>query len=99
MHNSNSDLSAQGDPLRGKVPQSFSMMARADPLLIVLLFSKECGYESTRPENAASRRSGCTVVNVAIPTLQATFHASVVDVQRVVESYGISLSALILAES
>jgi EmrB/QacA subfamily drug resistance transporter len=38
-----------------------------------------------------------TVVNVAIPTLQATFHASVVDVQWVVESYGIFLSALILA--
>jgi hypothetical protein len=29
------------------------MMARADPLLIVLLFSKECGYESTRPEKRA----------------------------------------------
>jgi MFS family permease len=38
-----------------------------------------------------------TVVNVAIPTLQATFHASVVDVQWVVESYGILLAALILA--
>jgi EmrB/QacA subfamily drug resistance transporter len=38
-----------------------------------------------------------TVVNVAVPTLQATFHASVVDVQWVVESYGILLSALILA--
>jgi EmrB/QacA subfamily drug resistance transporter len=38
-----------------------------------------------------------TVVNVAIPTLQVTFHASVVDVQWVVESYGIFLSALILA--
>src|SRR5215470_6337358 len=38
-----------------------------------------------------------TVVNVAIPTLQATFHASVVDVQWVVESYGIFLSSLILA--
>jgi EmrB/QacA subfamily drug resistance transporter len=38
-----------------------------------------------------------TVVNVALPTLQATFHASVVDVQWVVESYGIFLSALILA--
>jgi len=38
-----------------------------------------------------------TVVNVAIPTLQATFHAGVVDVQWVVESYGIFLSALILA--
>jgi EmrB/QacA subfamily drug resistance transporter len=38
-----------------------------------------------------------TVVNVAVPTLQATFHASVVDVQWVVESYGIFLSALILA--
>jgi EmrB/QacA subfamily drug resistance transporter len=38
-----------------------------------------------------------TVVNVAVPTLQATFHASVVDVQWVVESYGIFLAALILA--
>lgn len=38
-----------------------------------------------------------TVVNVALPTLQATFHASVVDVQWVVESYGIFPSALILA--
>jgi len=38
-----------------------------------------------------------TVVNVAIPALQATFHASVVDVQWVVESYGIFLSSLILA--
>jgi EmrB/QacA subfamily drug resistance transporter len=37
-----------------------------------------------------------TVVNVALPTLQTTFHASVVDVQWVVESYGILLSALIL---
>ena len=38
-----------------------------------------------------------TVVNVAVPTLQATFHASVVDVQWVVASYGIFLSSLILA--
>jgi EmrB/QacA subfamily drug resistance transporter len=38
-----------------------------------------------------------TVVNVALPALQGTFHASVVDVQWVVESYGIFLSALILA--
>ena len=38
-----------------------------------------------------------TVVNVAVPTLQAAFHASVVDVQWVIESYGIFLSSLILA--
>ena len=38
-----------------------------------------------------------TVVNVAVPALQATFHASVIDVQWVVESYGIFLSSLILA--
>jgi EmrB/QacA subfamily drug resistance transporter len=38
-----------------------------------------------------------TVVNVAIPTLQKAFHADVVDVQWVVESYGLFLSALILA--
>jgi EmrB/QacA subfamily drug resistance transporter len=37
-----------------------------------------------------------TVVNVAVSALQATFHASVVDVQWVVESYGIFLSSLIL---
>jgi EmrB/QacA subfamily drug resistance transporter len=37
-----------------------------------------------------------TVVNVALPALQATFHASVVDVQWVVESYGLFLAALIL---
>ena len=38
-----------------------------------------------------------TVVNVAIPTLQVAFHATVVDVQWVVESYGLLLSVLILA--
>src|ERR1700730_9620415 len=37
-----------------------------------------------------------TVVNVALPALQASFHASVVDVQWVVESYGLFLAALIL---
>src|SRR5260370_15258570 len=38
-----------------------------------------------------------TVVNVAVPALQTTFHATVVDVQWVVEAYGIFLSSLILA--
>src|SRR5216684_1225973 len=38
-----------------------------------------------------------TVVNVALPVLQTTFHATVVDVQWVVESYGLFLSSLILA--
>jgi MFS family permease len=38
-----------------------------------------------------------TVVNVAAPKLQSAFHASVVDVQWVIESYGVFLSALILA--
>lgn len=37
-----------------------------------------------------------TVVNVALPALQSDLHASVVDVQWVVESYGLFLSALIL---
>ena len=37
-----------------------------------------------------------TVVNVALPALQATFHATVVDVQWVVEAYGLFLGALIL---
>jgi EmrB/QacA subfamily drug resistance transporter len=38
-----------------------------------------------------------TIVNIAAPKFQSTFHASVVDVQWVIESYGIFLSALILA--
>src|SRR6202795_108710 len=37
-----------------------------------------------------------TVVNVALPALQNSFHATVVDVQWVVESYGLLLAALIL---
>src|ERR1700730_5947036 len=37
-----------------------------------------------------------TVVNVALPTVQANFHATLVDVQWVVESYGLFLGALIL---
>jgi EmrB/QacA subfamily drug resistance transporter len=37
-----------------------------------------------------------TVVNVALPALQTTFGASVVGVQWVVESYGLTLAALIL---
>jgi EmrB/QacA subfamily drug resistance transporter len=38
-----------------------------------------------------------TVVNVALPAIQSGFHATVVDVQWVVESYGLFLGALILA--
>ena len=37
-----------------------------------------------------------TVVNVALPAIQTNFHATVVDVQWVVESYGLFLAALIL---
>jgi EmrB/QacA subfamily drug resistance transporter len=37
-----------------------------------------------------------TVVNVALPALQSSFHATLTDVQWVVESYGLFLSALIL---
>src|SRR2546422_3768160 len=37
-----------------------------------------------------------TVVNVALPALQASFRATVVDVQWVVESYGLFLGALVL---
>jgi EmrB/QacA subfamily drug resistance transporter len=37
-----------------------------------------------------------TVVNVALPALQATFQATVVDLQWVIESYGVLLAALIL---
>ena len=37
-----------------------------------------------------------TVVNVALPALQASLHASVIDVQWVVEAYALLLSALLL---
>jgi EmrB/QacA subfamily drug resistance transporter len=37
-----------------------------------------------------------TAVNVALPALQSNLHANVVDVQWVIESYGLFLSALIL---
>jgi EmrB/QacA subfamily drug resistance transporter len=37
-----------------------------------------------------------TVVNVALPAIQANFHATVVGVQWVVEAYGLFLGALIL---
>src|SRR6202050_1149769 len=37
-----------------------------------------------------------TVVNIALPALQANLHATVVGVQWVVESYGLFLGALIL---
>jgi MFS family permease len=37
-----------------------------------------------------------TVVNVALPSIQASFHATVVEVQWGVESYGLFLGALIL---
>ncbi len=37
-----------------------------------------------------------TVVNVALPAIQASFHATVVDLQWVIESYGLFLGALIL---
>ena len=37
-----------------------------------------------------------TVVNVALPALQSSLHATVVGVQWVVESYGLFLAALIL---
>jgi EmrB/QacA subfamily drug resistance transporter len=37
-----------------------------------------------------------TVVNVALPALQSSLHATVVDVEWVIESYGLLLSALIL---
>ena len=37
-----------------------------------------------------------TVVNVALPAIQAGLHATIVDVQWVVESYGLFLGALIL---
>ena len=37
-----------------------------------------------------------TVVNVALPALQFAFHASISDVQWVVESYALMLAALLL---
>src|SRR5262249_19568900 len=38
-----------------------------------------------------------TVVNVALPALQAQFNAPVIDVQWIIESYALLLAALLLA--
>src|SRR5258706_14739991 len=38
-----------------------------------------------------------TVVNVALPALQADLHATITDVQWVIEAYALFLGALILA--
>ena len=38
-----------------------------------------------------------TVVNVALPAMQSALHATIHDVQWVVESYALLLSALLLA--
>src|SRR6476620_9156292 len=38
-----------------------------------------------------------TVVNVALPAIQSNFHTTLINVQWVVESYGLFLAALILA--
>src|ERR1700761_1690390 len=38
----------------------------------------------------------CTVVNVALPALQSTFHATAIDVQWIIESYALFLAALLL---
>ena len=61
-----------------------------------------CSYEA-RPWILAATILGSslafidsTVVNVALPAIQANFHATVVDVQWVVECYGLFLAALIL---
>ena len=37
-----------------------------------------------------------TIVNVAAPRFQSAFHATVIDVQWMIESYGLFLSSLIL---
>lgn len=59
--------------------------------------------ESSRPWVLAATILGSsmafidsTAVNVALPALQSNLHANVVDVQWVIESYGLFLSALIL---
>src|SRR5215469_4287403 len=59
--------------------------------------------ESSRPWVLAATILGSsmafidsTAVNVALPALQSSLHANVVDVQWVIESYGLFLSALIL---
>src|SRR6202142_3021402 len=61
-----------------------------------------CGREARRWVLAATILGSSmafidgTVVNVALPALQASFKATVVDLQWVVESYGVFLAALIL---
>jgi EmrB/QacA subfamily drug resistance transporter len=67
------------------VPARAPCVARAEPWILAatILGSSMAFIDST-------------VVNVALPALQAGLHATLVDVQWVVESYGLFLGALIL---
>src|SRR6202521_1043547 len=73
--------SAGGDVLCTEVP--FKRDARLWILIATILGSSLAFIDGT-------------VVNVALPAVQANFHATLVDVQWVVESYGLFLGALIL---
>jgi EmrB/QacA subfamily drug resistance transporter len=69
--------------IRSKAGISSSANARAWILAATILGSSMAFIDST-------------VVNVALPALQSSLHANIVDVQWVVESYGLFLGALIL---
>jgi EmrB/QacA subfamily drug resistance transporter len=80
------------------------MKTPCDELYIQPQNSRSSCAESSRPWILAATILGSsmafidgTIVNVAAAKFQSAFHATVVDVQWVIESYGLFLSSLILA--
>jgi len=78
------------------------MKTPCDDAVIQSKVGVPCGAEARRWILAATILGSSlafidgTVVNVALPALQSSLHANIVDVQWVVESYGLFLGALIL---
>jgi EmrB/QacA subfamily drug resistance transporter len=99
--NAAADLASES--VRNPQASKFVMKQPCDEAAIRLGTSAAPCAEKSRPWLLAATIVGSsmafidsTVVNVALPALQSSLHATVVDVQWVIESYGLFLSALIL---
>jgi MFS family permease len=91
------------ESLRNPKASRFEMMQPCDEAVIRAGALRAPCAERSRPWVLAATILGSsmafidsTVLNVALPALQSSLHPTVVDVQWVIESYGLFLSALIL---
>ncbi len=96
-------LNTDPESLRNPKASRFEMKQPCDEALILAGSPAAPCVEKSRPWVLVTTILGSsmtfidsTVVNVALPALQSDLHATVVDVQWVIESYGLFLSALIL---